>query len=74
MLWSAETSAFDGARLRRAIVSRGWTVPEFARAARIHAASAYNAVNGRQVRDSTAIRIFETLEKRQPMVSAIDAT
>ena len=72
-LWDAQTRAFDGSRLRRAIVARGWTVPEFARVARIHVASAYNAVAGKRVRDATAIRIFESLEKRQPMMVAIDS-
>jgi len=44
---------------------------DFARAAHVHPASVYNALNGSRVRDSTAIRIFETLEKRQPMSVAI---
>ncbi len=71
-LWSPETRAFDGSRLRRAIISRGWTVAEFASASRIHAASVYNALSGRPVRDGTAIRIFETLERRKPMNVALD--
>jgi predicted transcriptional regulator len=71
-LWSPETRSFDGVRLRRAIVARGWTVSEFARAARLNVQSVYNALSGKPVRDGTAIRIFETLEKRAPMMSALD--
>ncbi len=71
-LWSPETRSFDGARLRRAIVARGWTVPEFARAAKLNAQSIYNALSGKTVRDGTAIRVFETPEKREPMASALD--
>jgi predicted transcriptional regulator len=71
-LWSAATGGFDGPALRRAIVARGWTVPEFARAARMNSASLYNALRGRRVRDSTAIRIFDTLEKRSPMGVALE--
>lgn len=70
-LWRPETRAFDGPRLRRAIVARGWTVPEFAKASRVHVASLYNALKGRRVRDATTIRIFETLEKREPMSVAL---
>jgi predicted transcriptional regulator len=72
MLWNAETRAFDGPRLRRAIVARGWTVAEFAGAARVRTASLYNALSGRPVRDGTAIRIFEALEKRNPMGIALE--
>jgi predicted transcriptional regulator len=70
-LWNAECQAFDGVRLRRAIVARGWTAPEFARAAKLNVQSIYNALSGKAVRDGTAIRIFEALEKRQPMASAL---
>lgn len=71
-LWNPETPAFDGPRLRRAIVARGWTVATFAGVARINVASLYNALKGRRVRDTTAVRIFETLERRQPMTVAVD--
>lgn len=71
-LWDPQTRAFDGPRLRRAIVARGWTVAEFARIAHIHVASAYNAVAGKRVRDETAIRVFESLDKREPMRSALE--
>jgi hypothetical protein len=30
----------------------------------------YAAIHGRRVRDTTAIRIFETLERRSPMTVA----
>jgi predicted transcriptional regulator len=72
-LWSAEARAFDGPRLRRAIIARGWTTSEFAKAARVNVASVYNALSGRRVRDGTAIRIFETLEKREPMMVAVES-
>lgn len=72
-LWSAETRAFNGPRLRRAIVARGWTTAEFARTARVKVASVYNALSGRRVRDGTAIRIFETLERRNPMMVAVES-
>ena len=72
-LWSAETRAFNGPPLRRAIVARGWTTAEFARMARVNVASVYNALSGRRVRDGTAIRIFETLEKRNPMMVAVES-
>jgi predicted transcriptional regulator len=70
-LWDETTHGFRGKALHRAILARGWTVPEFARTARVHPASIYHALDSRRVRDSTAIRIFEALEKRQPMLIAI---
>lgn len=70
-LWDPATGAFDGPLLRRAIIARGWTIPEFARLTRAHVATIYHALKGRRVRDSTAIRIFEALEKRSPMPIAI---
>jgi predicted transcriptional regulator len=66
-LWDATSGAFLGANLRRSILARGWTVPDFARASRIDPGSVYAAIHGRRVRDTTAIRIFETLERRSPM-------
>ena len=67
-LWSAEIRGFDGDRLHLAILSRGWTVDEFARTARLHPASVYNALRSRRIRDATALRIFETLDRRTPTV------
>jgi predicted transcriptional regulator len=60
------TAASTG-RLRRAIVARGWTVTEFAQVARIYPGTLYRALTGRPTNDATAIRIFQTLEKRRPM-------
>jgi hypothetical protein len=37
----------------------------------MNSASLYNALAGRRVRDGTAIRIFDTLEKRSPMTVAL---
>lgn len=67
-LWCSTTRSFDGGRLHMAIVARGWTVPEFAGIARLHPASVYHALQGRAIRDTTAIRIFAALERRQPAV------
>ncbi len=66
-LWDSAQGAFYGSSLHRSIVARGWTVQDFARASRLNPASVYNAMRGRRVRDTTAIRIFETLERRPPM-------
>lgn len=66
-LWDAAQGAFYGSTLHDSIVARGWTVREFAHASRLDPASVYGAIRGRRVRDTTAIRIFETLEKRRPM-------
>lgn len=67
VLWHPEDGRFDPGRLRRAIVSRGWTVTEFAQVARIYPGTLYRALTGRPTNDGTAIRIFQTLEKRRPM-------
>jgi hypothetical protein len=64
-LWSPATRAFDGPRLRRALVSRGWTAPEFATAAALTPASIYSALRGHPVRDRTALKIFRTLARRE---------
>jgi len=66
-LWDATSGTFVGANLRRSILARGWTIPDFARSSRIDPGSVYAAIHGRRVRDATAIRIFETLERRSPM-------
>lgn len=70
-LWDPVRRAFHGPRLHQAILARGWTMDEFARATKLHAGSVYNAVRGHRVRDVTAIRIFEALEKRSPMTVAV---
>jgi hypothetical protein len=71
-LWDAGTGSFHGSSLRRAIVARGWTAYEFSRMSKLNVGSVYNAIRGKAVRDATAIRIFETLEKRPPMEIALD--
>ena len=53
-------------------MARGWTVREFAGQARLNICSVYNAMHGKPVRDGTTIRIFETLEKRAPMMVVLD--
>lgn len=65
-MWDPRSGSFDGPRLRLAIVSRGWTIPDFASAAGVHMATVYSAVNGNRVRDGVAIRIFGALERRKP--------
>lgn len=67
VLWHPEDGRFDPGLLRRAIVSRGWTVTEFAQAARIYPGTLYRALTGTPTNDGTAIRIFQTLDKRRPM-------
>ena len=67
VLWHAEDGHFDPGRLHRAIVARGWTVPEFAQAARMHLGTLYRALSGKPTNDTTAIRIFQTLDRRKPM-------
>lgn len=66
-LWNPQVRRFDGPRLRLAILSRGWTVGEFARVAKIDVSSVNNAIRGKRLRDSTVIRMFETLQKREAM-------
>jgi predicted transcriptional regulator len=67
VLWHAEDGHFDPGRLHRAIVARGWTIPEFAQTARMHLGTLYRALTGKPTNDATAIRIFQTLDRRKPM-------
>jgi predicted transcriptional regulator len=64
-LWNAATRAFDGARLRGAMVSRGWTASEFATATALTPASIYSALRGHPVRDRTALKILQALSRRE---------
>jgi predicted transcriptional regulator len=66
-LWDAAQGAFYGSILHQSIVARGWTIKDFARASRLDPGSVYHAIHGGRVRDATAIRIFQTLERRPPM-------
>jgi hypothetical protein len=65
-LWSPHSGAFNGPRLRRALVARGWTAQEFAASAGITSASIYSALRSHRVRDRTAIKIFRALARREP--------
>ncbi len=65
-LWNPKTGIFDPAQLRLAIVMRGWTVGEFAKAAAVSRGCLYSALLGSGVTDRTAIRIFQTLATRDP--------
>lgn len=64
--WNPRTGIFDPAQLRLAIVMRGWTVVEFAKAAKVSRGCFYSALLGSGVTDRTAIRIFQTLATRDP--------
>jgi predicted transcriptional regulator len=66
-LWNPATRSFEGAMLHRALIARGYTVDEFAKDSGVKHWSLYNALKGRRIRDQTAIKIFKTLEKRNPM-------
>lgn len=66
-LWSAASGRFHPVQLRAAIVSRGWTVAEFAGAAGVSRAGLYNALRGWAASDRTAIRIATTLATREPL-------
>ena len=65
---------FDGSRLHRAIVRRGWTLRSFAEATGrghfppLSETTIRDACRGKGTHDSTAIRIFQALVERQPVV------
>jgi hypothetical protein len=65
-LWNPATGQFDPLRLLLAIVVRGWTPDDFAREAECGRTSVYKALQGKGVRDATAIAIFRTLARREP--------
>lgn len=69
--WNPRTGIFDPAQLRLAIVMRGWTVVEFAKAADVSRGCLYSALLGCGVTDRTAIRIFKALAERPPMSLAL---
>jgi len=50
------------------MLARGYTVDELADDAGLDRGSVHNALNGKNVRDTTAIKIFKALERRQPML------
>jgi hypothetical protein len=66
-LWEATTGRFDPAQLRSAIVVRGWTADEFATEAACVRTSVYKALQGKGVRDATAIAILRALSTRRPL-------
>jgi len=70
--WDPDTRRFDGAALRAAIVSRGWTVRQFAVAAEISPACMYNVLRSRRTSDQTTIAINTTLATRQPLVGTME--
>ena len=72
--WNPRSGIFDGAQLQLAIVVRGWTVGEFAKASKVSLACLYNALRGYGVTDKTAIRLFKGLAMRQPIVRYADVS
>ncbi len=66
-LWDPASGRFDLVRLRAAIVSRGWTVADFAATAGMSRACLYNVLRTRAASDRTAIRIATTLATREPL-------
>lgn len=66
-LWNPASGRFDTVRLRAAIVSRGWTVAEFAATAGVSRACLYNVLRAWSASDRTAIRIAATLATREPI-------
>lgn len=66
-LWDPASGRFNAVRLRAAIVSRGWTVGEFAAAAGVSRACLYNALRAWSASDRTAISIATTLAAREPL-------
>jgi lambda repressor-like predicted transcriptional regulator len=70
-LWDPASGRFNPVRLRAAIVSRGWTVAEFAVAAGVSRACLYNALRAWSTSDRTAIRIATTLATREPLAVLI---
>jgi hypothetical protein len=68
VLRNPTTGQFDPPRLRLAIVVRGRTPDDFAREAACGRTSVYKALQGKGVRDATAIAIFRTLARREPQL------
>ncbi len=68
-LWDPASGRFHAVRLRAAIVSRGWTVGEFAAAAGVSRACLYNALRAWSTSDRTAISIATTLATREPLAA-----
>lgn len=67
-LWDPRTGRFDAPLLRTAMVLRGWTPDEFARAAGIGRTTIYKVLAGDGVRDRTAIAIFQGLALKRPRI------
>jgi len=67
-IWNPATGRFDPTRLRLALVVRGWTAEDFARDAECGRTSVYKALQGKGVRDATAIAILRSLRKREPQL------
>jgi transcriptional regulator of acetoin/glycerol metabolism len=67
-LWDPCTGRFDAPSLRAAIVMRGWTPDEFARAAGVGRTTIYKVLGGEGVRGRTAIAIFNGLALRRPRI------
>lgn len=66
VLWNPSTGRFDPGCLRLALVIRGWTAEDFAREGECGRTSVYKALQGKGVRDATAIAILRSLARREP--------
>ena len=71
-LYDGEKRAFIGDRLRVALIARDFTPETFANKADLEISSIYNALNGKPVRLTTAIKIFKALDSRKPMPIVYD--
>ena len=72
MLYDSERRAFLGDRLRVALIARDFTPETLAGKAELDVTSIYNALRGRPVRPTTAIKIFKALDGRKPMKIVYD--
>lgn len=66
-LWDAASGRFNPVALRAAIVSRGWTVRDFATTAGISRACLYNVLRRHAASDRTVVRVAATLVTRDPL-------
>jgi hypothetical protein len=70
--WDPGTGRFDPIRLRLALVLREWTPETFAVDTGCGRSSLYKALQGRGVRDRTAIAILRGLAQREPRLPRLE--
>ncbi len=66
-LYDADGGRFATDALWLALIARDFTPQQFAEKAGLEVSSVYNALKGRRVRRTTALKIFKALESRRPM-------